>query len=353
MKWTFYLLCYSVICFLGACQNEETSLEKAIKITPLETGSKASFRGIASIGAETVWLGGSNGTLLKSINGGTSWQQQHLPDADALDFRDIECLNAETVLVMSAGSGMDSRIYRTEDSGENWQTVLINTKEKAFFNGLDFWNASAGVLVSDAIDDKLYVLSTQNGGETWQRIGEVSLPKLKTTEYGFAASGTGIITANAKYIWMATGGDKARIFQSKDKGKSWTVRSTPMASGNESSGIFSISFRDSLNGIAVGGDYQAPNAGVVTLIRTADGGKSWSAITGGNLLGHKACVQYLGNNTYLAVGRTGVIWSKDDGVQWEMLTKDPYYTITFDTLSQIGYIAGPEGRAAKVELVSH
>ena len=351
MKWIFCFLFF--FSFLTACQNEVASTEKTIKITTLHTGSEASFRGIASIGAEVVWLGGSKGTLLQSSDAGSTWQQQELPDSDSLDFRDIECLSTTSILVMSAGSGMNSRIYKTENNGKDWKTVLINTKEKAFFNGLDFWNMQSGILVSDAIDDKLYVLSTQNGGKTWQRIGEASLPKLKATEYGFAASGTGIVTANTDQIWIATGGDKARVFQSKDKGKSWTVRSTPMASGNASSGIFSISFRDSLNGIAVGGDYERPDATVVTLIRTVDGGKSWTAITGDNLLGHKACVQYLGDKAYLVVGRTGVLWSKDDGEHWEVLTKDPYYTIAYDTLSQVGYIAGPEGRAARVELVVH
>ena len=351
MQYTIAFPTFFLFLLFCSCQQNEAPPEYDLKITPLESTTAASFRGIASLGAQTVWVAGTNGTVLKSVDGGTSWTSMRLPDADSLDFRDIAILTKEETLIMSAGSEMKSRIYKTEDSGKTWRTVLINTKEKAFFNGLDFWNTESGFLVSDPIDEQLYVLKSDNAGESWTRVGAATLPKLEAIEYGFAASGTGIVARSNGQLWIATGGDKARVFRSIDVGKSWAVRSTPMANGNNSSGIFSLSFRDSLNGIAVGGDYQNPDAKVATIIRTMDGGKNWEAIP--NDLGHKACVQHLGDTYYLAAGRTGLIWSKDDGNTWIELTEEAYYTIAFDLDSRTGYLAGPEGRVAKIELVLH
>lgn len=334
-----------------ACQpaNSVDGIPK-IKITPLQSPIDASFRGIASLGANTIWLGGTKGTAIHSEDGGQTWKKSQLYDADSLDFRDIELLDANTILLMSIGTKMQSRIYKTKDGGITWRTVLINTKEKAFFNGMDFWDKQSGVLVSDPIDDKLFVLRTDNGGETWQRIGETTLPILNPTEYGFAASGTGVVTKGNGNIWIATGGNKARVFHSPNRGDSWTVCSTPMADGNASSGIFSISFRDTLNGIAVGGDYQAPDAALVTINKTTDGGKKWEAINSEASSGHKACVQYLGGQLYLSAGRTGVAWSADDGLTWEALSETQYYCVSFDEESRVGYMAGPNGNVAKFEL---
>ena len=38
----------------------------------------------------------------------------------------------------------------------------------------------------------------------------------------------------------------------------WQSAQTPLASGNDSSGVFSLAFRDQKHGIAVGGDYRKP-----------------------------------------------------------------------------------------------
>jgi photosystem II stability/assembly factor-like uncharacterized protein len=333
--------------FSFACTPQEK--EVSIEITPLECGWKTSFRGIASKG-DKIWLAGNEGTLLHSENSGKAWTKVQLPGADSLDFRDIAILDDLQILVLSIGNGQDSRIYKSKDGGENWRTVLINQKEAAFFNGFDFWDATSGILISDPIDEKPYLLQTNNAGESWSRIDRAGLPQLSTQEYGFAASGTGVCVLAPEHIWIATGGDKARVFHSENGGKSWLVKSTPMASGNASSGIFSIDFRDAQNGIGVGGDYQDPEAKVVNIIRTEDGGNTWTAVNSDTPFGQKSCVQHLTDGIYIATGRTGVIWTKDNGLSWQKLSDQPYYTISYDATQNIGFLAGPEGNVARFEL---
>ena len=338
-----------VLTLLFSCACTPQEKEVSIEITPLECGWKASFRGIASKGKK-IWLGGNNGTLLHSENSGKAWTKVQLPGADSLDFRDIAILDDQQILALSIGNGQDSRIYKSKDAGATWRTVLINQKEAAFFNGFDFWDATSGILVSDPIDEKPYLLQTANAGESWSRIDKTGLPQLSTQEYGFAASGTGVCVLDSAYIWIATGGDKARVFHSENGGKSWLAKSTPMASGNASSGIFSIDFRDAQNGIGVGGDYQDPEAKVVNIIRTEDGGSSWTAVNSDTPFGQKSCVQHLTDEIYIATGRTGVIWTKDDGLSWQKLSDQPYYTISYDATQNIGFLAGPEGNVARFEL---
>ena len=223
---------------------------------------------------------------------------------------------------------------------------MINQEEKAFFDGFDFWDTQSGVMVSDPIDEKLYVLMTENAGETWNRIGEETLPPLLKTEYCFAASGTSIVVKKNN-IWIATGGDQARVFRSTDRGKTWDVYPTPMAHGNTSSGIFSIAFRDQLNGIAIGGDYMDPEKDKGNIARTTDGGKTWTLINNDPPMLHKACVKYLGNSCYIAAGRTGIVFSNDDGLSWETISENSYYTITFDGAKQSGFFAGTDGGVAR------
>ncbi len=54
----------------------------------------------------------------------------------------------------------------------------------------------------------------------------------------------------------ASPGSTSRIFKSADWGESWTLLPTPIQAGNASSGIFSIAFRNPVNAMIVGGDYQ-------------------------------------------------------------------------------------------------
>src|SRR5690606_15014984 len=76
--------------------------------------------------------------------------------------------------------------------------------------------------------------------------------------------------------WIGTGGGaRARVYMTRDGGASWTAAGTPMP-GDSTSGIFGIAFSDSLNGVAVGGDYQQRTEEQQNVIRTRDGGRTWS-----------------------------------------------------------------------------
>jgi photosystem II stability/assembly factor-like uncharacterized protein len=341
------IILLAAILTLCACVPQQESFKNPPEILIQQSGSNASFRGLAVKNENEAWISGTNGTVLKTLDGGRLWQKVNVPGADSLDFRDIELLNEHSILLMSIGTGEDSRIFKSADSGQNWKTVFVNEEPDAFFDGFDFWNENTGILISDAIDEKLYLLKTEDAGEQWNRVGAETLPNLGKGEYGFAASGTGITTFGQQKVWIVTGGTKSRVFYSPDQGANWSVFDTPMISGKPSTGSFSITFKDEQNGVAVGGDYQIDSAAINNVIQTNDGGKTWSGIEKPETVPFKSCVTYLGNNEYLAVGTSGVSWSSDDGKCWTTIDTTSFHTMDFDEKSRVGWMAGGNGVIAK------
>lgn len=234
---------------------------------------KATLRGISAVDADACWVGGSESTLARTIDGGRSWQYFHLVEANDFEFRDVEALSRDTAVVMSAGEGEKSKIFRTVDGGKTWTTAYENHAPKGFFNGIAFWDSKDGILTGDPIDDKPFMLLTHDGGASWERIA--NLPPIKEGEYGFAASGSHI-TVSGDHVWIGTGGTVSRVFHSPDRGRSWEVNDTPMLQGAASQGIFSIAFDKNGFGISVGGDYNSETTpGSKNLIISHDFGKTW------------------------------------------------------------------------------
>jgi len=343
----FRILLLSCLLVQFSCSSEQAPVQNPPTIQLQNSGVNSSFRGMGVKNENEAWISGTEGTVLNTTDGGKHWQKIEIPGADSLDFRDLEILNDSTILLMSIGTGQDSKIFKSTDTGNNWKVVFQNEEPTAFFDGFDFWDQNTGILISDAIDEKLYLLKTDDSGENWSRVGAASLPDLTEGEYGFAASGTGIVTIGNQKVWIATGGAKSRVFYSPDQGENWSVFETPIISGKPSTGSFSITFRDEQNGITVGGDYEIDTAAVSNVAITNNSGKTWKGIENPETVPFKSCVTYLGNNEYLAVGTSGVSWSLDDGASWSTIDTTSFHTMDFDEKSGVGWMAGGNGVVAK------
>ncbi|OYP34128.1 WD40/YVTN/BNR-like repeat-containing protein [Rhodopirellula sp. MGV] len=328
----------------------------AIALRPLTSGVDASFRGMAMHGAREAWLGGTGGTVIRTTDAGQTWQQITVPDTSATDsekpdFRDIEILPDGTVLLMSIGAGSASKIFRSEDNGQTWQTVLVNSDPQGFFDGMAFLaDGQTGWLFGDPLEGHLDLYRTNNAGKTWHHLPLSQRPKLAEGEYAFAASGTSIV-ARGQSIWIATGGSVARVWKSTDEGKTWQAFSTPIRSGNESSGIFSIDLIDDDRAVVIGGNYLEPEQSENNVATSTDGGKTWHNATGVSMP-HKACVQSLGEGRLITCGRTGVAYSEDAGKTWGNLSTGSYYTLRVDKKTGTGFLAGKDGQVATFELLN-
>lgn len=310
---------------------------------------KASFRGVAVANDIAVVAGSGGQAYLANLNK-KKWTRLNVTSDDNIEFRDVEILDGNTILLMSAGEGKASKIFKSNDAGKSWKMVFENQHEKAFFNGFDFWDNKHGVLISDPIDDKLYLLETKDGGETWQRLQSPILPQLNKNEYGFAASGTGIKCFAIGELRVATGGATARVFSSSNYGKKWTIEKPSIIQGGDSKGIFSIDYLDSKTGIAVGGNYQADTYTGDNLCLYQN--KKWLKPKGAEVLQYASCAQYLNQNMVLATGTSGTAISNDGGANWNYLPKiEPYHAISYDTENNIGLLSGGNGRTQWFKLL--
>jgi photosystem II stability/assembly factor-like uncharacterized protein len=137
-----------------------------------------------------------------------------------------------------------------------------------------FWDHTHGIALGDPVNGKFELLSTVDG-INWKPLTPAALPPAIEGEGAFAASGTCITAQSNSNIWFATGGKAARVFRSSDRGQTWTAAETPIVHGNDSSGIFSISFIDAKHGVIAGGDYRHPEQEGANLAYSEDGGATW------------------------------------------------------------------------------
>ena len=263
-----------------------------------------SLRGASAVSQNVAWASGTHGTYLRTTDAGRTWLPAQVPDASTLDFRAVIAFSADEAFLMSAGPGEQSRIYHTSDAGKTWQLQFTNHNPKGFFDSMVFWDRTHGVVLGDPIPDQTgsakeagqpkFELLITTDGQTWTPIPPAQLPPAIEGEGAFAASNTclAILSGGAEAspkldeqngasapeanIWFATGGEVARVFHSPDRGQTWQVFDTPIIHGQDSTGIFSIAFRDPLHGVIAGGDYKHPEQDGPDLAFTNDGGKTWT-----------------------------------------------------------------------------
>jgi len=329
-----FLLAFTLIMFAAPRWTMQTS------------GVNVRLRGVSAVSEREAWASGAASTVLRTVDGGTTWQKHKVTD-DALDFRDIDAVDAETAYTLSAGNGPASRIYKTTDAGKTWQLQFKNEDPKAFLDAMSFWDANHGIVFGDSVDLQLYILTTADGGRTWSRVPGANLPPAQGNEGAFAASGTNIAVVGKSHAWIGTGAAaKSRVLRTADGGRTWQVADTPLASA-ASAGIFSITFRDEKHGVIAGGDYRKEQEAVDNLAVTNDGGVTWTLVKG--LSGFRSVVAFVpGTKTLVALGPSGGDYSTDDGRTWTPITGPGFDTFSFVPGKQIGWGGGDKGKIGRL-----
>lgn len=310
------------------------------------TGVAARLRGVSAVSGKVAWASGTNGTVLKTTNGGDSWTAMTVPGAEQLDLRDIDAFSDKTAYVLSIGNGPASRIFKTTDGGKRWTLQFANQDPKVFLDAMDFWSEDRGIAFSDAVDEGFVVFITENGGRAWTRIPRDRLPPALPNEGAYAASGTNVTTHGKDRVWIGTAA--SRVLYSADRGRTWTVARTPLPT-SQSAGIFSIAFRDAMHGVVVGGDYQREGEAVDNAAVTSDGGRTWTLARG--LSGYRSVVAHRpgSKSQWIAVGPQGSDLSMDDGRTWTPLPGAGFHTFSFAKNGRVGWAAGERGAIARLE----
>ncbi len=304
---------------------------------------------VSPVNDQVVWVSGTRGTWVRTMDGGTTWKSGRVPGADSLQFRDVHAVDANTAYLLSIGDGPQSRIYKTTDGGTTWQTQFVNDEPKGFYDCMDFWDDKRGLVIGDALDGTIAMLRTDDGGTHWTRVPATSLPPAQPGEGSFAASGTCLVTGKGGHAWIvASTPQHARLLHTSDYGRTWRVDTLPITT-REGSGPQSVAFRDAQHGMVLGGGNNAV-AGDVLIATTDNGGSRWAPRTSPPLARGVWGGVYVPNAktpTVVAVGPSGAMVTRDEGITWIAIDSFNYWSVGFAS-PNAGWAVGMGGRITKL-----
>jgi hypothetical protein len=359
-----------------------------------DSNTTASLRGIHNEGGGVAWASGTNGTVLRTEDGGYLWQTCTIPPgAEKLDFRGIQAFDENTAIVMSSGKGDLSRLYKTTDGCRTWKLLFTNPDPEGFWDAMSFWTPSTathlkseGVLIGDPVGGSFPIFVSADGGANWKRWGGAgsrdgttcaeNQPNASSNEALFAASNESLSQFFGSSLLFVTGGPSgARLFYSDSSslfgdlgGPCKTHFATiklPLAHGNSSSGAFAIAVENKqsyfpLKLIIVGGDYTKPHqtSGTAAYVASKDGMhlpmSSYFNVTTPQTPphGYRSAVAYdPTTKTWITVGPNGTDISRDDGKNWSPLkpttSEPPDADKNWNALS-LPFVVGPKGRIGKL-----
>jgi hypothetical protein len=362
-----------------------------------ESHTTASLRGIDNVGDGVAWASGTEGTVLRTTDDGTTWQRCTTPpNAEHLDFRGIQAFDENTAIVMSSGKGDLSRLYKTTDGCKSWKLLFTNPDKEGFWDAVG-WDITKHTIriLGDPVEGHFRLFSQMGenipftlklpADNTSLLNGPNEIPLDYTPskdtqirslpgETLFAASNSLLLNREDEehgvFITPAfiTGGPKPEfiMYVKAILGhgiyySDWNRAPLPLAHG-PTSGAFSVAtgalevtqneYRQPyIPIVVVGGDYKKPDSSVHTAAFSLDSGLHFlPAETPPH--GYRSSVAYDSKTkTWITVGPNGTDISRDDGRNWTPLKPGlldtPDADKNWNALS-LPFVVGPRGRIGKL-----
>ncbi len=215
-----------------------------------KSGGSTALLKIAVIDSQKACVAGEHGLILCTVDGGANWVATKFED---LVFFDIAFTDPNHGWAV----GEFSTIVRTIDGGKTW-TVQVGGKRLVTLDpyfALDFKDAENGMVLGL---NGIY-MATSDGGNTWKA------GKLPNQNHSFYAEVAAPVDGSVAYYAGGENGMTGRIVDEK-------VIRTATATSNS---ITSIAFKSNF-GLAVG------LSG--TVMRSEDGGQTWTQLQGSRLV---------------------------------------------------------------------
>lgn len=245
---------------------------------------------------------GGDRILIRTTNGGTSWDTLSLGSGTEDGFTSMKFIDKQNGFVMEAYSYTENILFKTTDAGATWKPFPSGFKESIM--AIYFVDANLGYATGGYGASIIY--KTTNGGITWVKqtltttyslqsiIAKDSLAVavgygglvLKTTNQGATWSKiTSGISASADfysidfYNYQASGGkgnvgmavgSNGMASRSTDYGATWT---TIMSDWQSYKTLYDVKLVDSIYGFAVGAKGK--------IMKTTDAGQTWFHLNSG------------------------------------------------------------------------
>ena len=342
-----------------------------------DSHTTASFRGIHALGNAVAWASGTEGTVLRTTDGGATWQRCATPpDAEKLDFRGIQAFDLNTAIVMSSGKGDLSRLYKTTDACKTWKLVFTNPDKEGFFDTIHLTNKKTLYVFGDPVDYKFALFVSDDGGANWYPSPAQGLDSPSGSS-AFAASNSAF-TSVGSILFFGTSvgvldptqppGAYVYRFQFRCAPRpqahmtcklGWVPSRTGFLTQEQNSGVFSVAGRiakhtngvPTLHIVAVGGTYDKPDEMTNTASSSVDDGLNWQPSINPPH-GYRSSVVYdAKNKAWITVGTNGTDISRDDGKHWtasKPTAQDaPDADKNWNALS-LPFVVGPKGRIGKL-----
>ncbi len=305
-------------CLLSACITPIPciSFGQTVASVEIKSGVSASFRGLSVVDDSVAWLGGTNGTVGVSVNGGLQWKWNTVQGCEKCDFRSIFAFDDRSAVIANAGT--PAVIFITRDGGAHWKETYRLDDTNAFIDGITFTESGAGIAYGDPLNGRLLVLTSSDNGESWTALPADQSPELNPGEASFAASGTCVHMFTNQHWIIATGGKVSSLLETKNSGRSWRRITTPILQGKTSTGIFSFYAASKKNWIITGGDYTKDTLTTDNAFYTRNAGKKWHRPKVPPR-GYRECLSRAIANkkqSILTLGPRGIDISHNNGKSW-------------------------------------
>ena len=261
------------------------------------SGTMAWLHSVYFLDQNRGWVAGSNGTLLKTIDGGATWNKVSTFTRDTL--RDVYfaddnrgwLLAERDLLKLKTNDEARSYLLRTNDGGQTWQRVLVKTSDaNVRLVRMAFADNQHGLLVGETGT----VFATSDAGAHW-------LLQASPTKHLLL----GATFTDSAHAWVV--GTGATIVKTSDGGATWfnaTLRDRNEIRFN------AASFATHNLGWAVG------NAGQI--LTTIDGGRAWYPQRS-NVDADLLDVKFVDAREGWAAGAEGVLLhTTDAGAHWKI-----------------------------------
>ncbi len=189
------------------------------------TGSPNTLTTVDVVNPQVIWaVGGgfaaNDGTVVRTLNGGQTWENVTPPDGTTQQFRDVEAFDANHAVVLASSTDNNegpSRISRTDDGGAHWETVF-DANPGDFYDSMGFFNRHDGLAFSDPVSGEFPILATHDSGGTWELVEPIAIPDALPDEFG-RATGTSLVAVGPADAWFGTNPENdpgARVFHTQD-----------------------------------------------------------------------------------------------------------------------------------------